>query len=137
MYSRDDIHKRENHLDMWKHYDNLRLAMNNAFTTANAVLVATVGLFFTEAGGLIIVGISLVGILICASWFLLLVRNTTYIEYHRTRAGNGNPKFWTPKFGAVSSKLSSKGLTHVPSFAFLLFWVGVLVLSLTGFLSKP
>jgi hypothetical protein len=138
MTGRDDIRTRQNHLDMWKHYDDLRLSKNNAFTTANSVLVAITGLLlFREAVELIIVGISLIGILICASWFLLLVRNTTYIEYHRTKAGGGNKRFWTPKFGPISSKLSSKFLTQVPSFAFLLFWVSGLVLSLIDLLSGP
>jgi hypothetical protein len=136
MNSREDINTREKHLDMWKHYDDLRLAKNNAFTTANSVLVAITGLLFKEEdAGPVIVGISLIGILICASWILLLVRNTAYIEYHRMLAGGGNKRFWTPEFGPISSKLSSKFLTHVPSFAFLLFWVSGLVLSLTIFRS--
>ena len=130
----DEGYKPKDHLDMWRHYDNLRLAKNNAFTTANSVLVA-IAVFLhedlhEEAVGHILVGISVVGVFVCASWLLLLVRNTAYIEYHRTKAGNGNRDFWKPAFDLISSKLSSKFLTHVPSFAFLSFWVGVLVLSL-------
>jgi hypothetical protein len=124
------------HLEMWRHYDSLRQAKNSGFTTANTVLVAITGILFREAVGLIAV-VAILGIVVSACWFLLLDRNTFYIEYHRKIAGDGNRSFWTPPElrSKPRSMLRSKYLTTVPSGAFFLFWVGVLVWSLTALLA--
>ena len=129
--TKDDKHKLEDHLEMWRHYDSLRQAKNSGFTTANTVLVAITAILLQEATGLIVV-VAILGIVVSASWFLLLDRNAAYIEYHRTIAGNGNEFFWMPE--KLRSGLRSKLLTEVPSGAFFLFWVGVLVWSLTAVL---
>lgn len=114
----------EAHLGMWKHYDSLRQAKNSAFLTANSILVAITGVLFKEAKSLQLVAlVSIVGILVCISWFLLLSRNAAYIEYHRERAGGGNANFWMPK----TRTPRSKWLDRTPLAAFFLFWVAVLI----------
>ena len=113
----------EIHIGMWKHYDSLRQAKNGAFLTANSILVALVGFMYKEANEIIIVFLSLLGILVCGSWFLLLARNAAYIEYHREKAGGGKKQFWTPKSWTPRSKY----LDGAPVAAFFLFWMGTLV----------
>ena len=113
----------ETHLGMWKHYDSLRQAKNSGFLTANSILVGITGLLFKEARPVEVIIVSLVGILVCISWFLLLTRNAAYIEYHREKAGGGQKDFWKPKTWTPSSKW----LDRTPLAAFFLLWVGVLV----------
>jgi hypothetical protein len=112
----------EVHIGMWKHYDSLRQAKNSAFLTANSILVAITGVLFKEAKSVkLIVLVSIIGILVCISWFLLLTRNAAYIEYHRERAGGKD--FWQPN----TKTPRSKWLDRTPVAAFLLFWVAVLI----------
>ena len=121
--------ERKTHLDMWRHYDSLRQAKNSGFMTANSILVAISGILFKEVRPVeLFVLVSLLGILVCISWFLLLARNTAYIEFHRKQAGKGDENFWRPKSWTPRSKY----LDRVPLSAFFLFWVGVLVFSLVG-----
>ena len=108
------------HLEMWRHYDSLRQAKNSAFLTANSILVALAGFLFREHN--IVLLISLLGIAVCASWLLLLRRNSTYIEYHRTKAGG--KKLWTPP---NAGRIPSKWLDGVPAIAFSGFWIVALV----------
>ncbi len=119
----DYQHSPEIHISMWKHYDSLRQAKNGAFLTANSILVAIVGFLYKQADEVIIVLVSILGILVCGSWFLLLSRNAAYIEYHRKKAGRGTKNFWTPKSWTPHSKY----LDGMPGVAFFLFWIGVLV----------
>ena len=118
----------KNHIDMWKHYNTLRQGKTGAFLTANSILIAIAG-FLMKEGRLeprivpLILLISFVGIVTCGSWFLLLSRNSAYIEYHRTEAGGGE-KLWTPP---KAGRIKSKALDSIPSLAFLVFWFGMLV----------
>jgi hypothetical protein len=120
----DDQFDPEVHIGMWKHYDSLRQAKNSAFLTANSILVAITGVLFKDAKSVaLILFVSIVGILVCISWFLLLTRNAAYIEYHRERAGGGNKHFWMPK----TRTPRSRWLDRTPLAAFFLFWVAVLI----------
>jgi hypothetical protein len=109
------------HIEMWKHYDNLRQAKNTGFLTTNSILIAIVGFLIREPKYLIFVrSVSALGALVCVSWFLLLTRNAAYIKHHRqgTPIGHWKPSPWLPP---------SKWTERTPSFAFTLFWIGVLV----------
>jgi hypothetical protein len=113
------------HIDMWKHYDGLRQGKNGAFLTTNSILVAIAGILFQESrASTLIALVSLLGILVCISWALLLARNAAYIDFHRERAGAGNKAFWTPRTRTPRSKY----LDCVPVSTFCLFWVVILVL---------
>jgi len=114
----------EVHLAMWRHYETLRQAKNSGFLAANTILVAVTGFQFKRPEATtLIVWVSLLGILVCISWFLLLTRNSAYIEYHRALAGefSRGPQSWTPR---------SRYLDRTPVAAFLLFWMGVLIVGL-------
>lgn len=116
-------HRFKDHIEMWKHYDVLRQAKNSGFLTANSILMAITGFLFKEPKAVaLIVLISLVGIAVCISWFLLLTRNTAYIQYHREQAGGGNKEFWMPSQPGAPH---SKWLDRTPSIAFFVLWCGV------------
>ena len=120
--SRSDLFKL--HIDMWKHYNGLRQGKTNAFLTVNSSLVAITGFLMREPTLVALVRlISALGIGVCASWFLLLLRNSAYIDYHRIEAGQGQPLWKPPKAG----RIPSKWLDSIPSVVFFAFWVGVLV----------
>jgi hypothetical protein len=110
------------HIEMWRHYDILRQAKNSAFLTANSILVALTGFLLREPTVALILPVSLLGIAVCISWLLLLKRNSTYIEYHRTEAG-GKKLWMPPNAGAIRSKW----LDQVPAAAFSAFWIGALM----------
>ena len=117
------------HIEMWKHYNTLRQGKTSGFLTANSILVAIVGFLMREPRIVaLILLISVVGIGVCVSWFLLLSRNSAYIDYHRSEAGGGQPLWTPPKAG----RIRSKWLDNIPSVAFLVFWVGVLVFVLSS-----
>lgn len=102
------------HVQMWKHYDNLRQNKNSTFLTANTILAAIVGFSAKEVPQLMW-AISVVGIIIGIAWFLLLTRNDAYIAYHRDRVGQDwTPKSWTPRSSVLDRALPV---------AFTLFWV--------------
>ena len=110
------------HIDMWKHYDDLRQSKSTGFLTANSILVGITGFLFKDAkAAVLLVGIAALGIVVCGAWFLLLLRNAAYIEYHREQAGGGNKEFWAPK---TRLPRSSK-LDRAPCIAFFFFWVTV------------
>ena len=115
----------KSHIEMWKHYDNLRQAKNNGFLTTNSILVAIVGFLLREPRPFIfflfIVLISVVGLLVCVSWFLLLTRNYAYIKHHRDHAAGGN---WKPGNRLLPG---SQWTERTPSAAFVALWIGVLV----------
>jgi hypothetical protein len=111
------------HVEMWRHYDSLRQAKNGAFLTTNSILVTLTSFLFRETNTIaLIVLVSLLGILVCASWVLLLKRNSAYIEYHRTAAGG--KKLWTPP---NAGRIPSKWLDRVPAAAFSGFWIVALI----------
>ncbi|MDF1698565.1 MAG: hypothetical protein P1U56_22125 [Saprospiraceae bacterium] len=112
----------ETHIDMWKHYDSLRQSKNGYYLTTNSILVVIIGLLYDKLDELIFL-VSILGILVCVSWFLLLVRNSEYISYHRKKASNDEKELWKPK----SKHISSKYFDRVPVLAFLLFWISVLL----------
>jgi hypothetical protein len=114
----------EIHIEMRKHYDSLRQAKNSGFLTANSILVAITVVLYNQAPEFGIF-ISLVGIGITVSWFLLLNRNSDYIEYHRKIAGRGQKDFWKPK----SRTPRSKYLDRVPLAAFFIVWSVLLIVS--------
>ena len=113
------------HIEMWKHYDNLRQAKNSGFLTTNSILVAIVGFLLREPRpvvfSILIVLISIVGLAVCISWFLLLSRNYAYIKYHRDHAPGG---LWQPKSRFLPG---SQWTERTPSAAFVILWIGVLV----------
>ena len=112
------------HIDMWKHYNTLRQGKSSGFLTANSILVAISGFLMREPRIVkLILLISVVGVGVCASWLLLLSRNSAYIEYHRREAGNGE-KLWTPP---KAGRIPSKWLDNIPAMAFLVFWFGIFV----------
>jgi hypothetical protein len=123
--SQDELFKI--HIDMWKHYDDLRQAKNTGFLTANSILVAVVALLFKDlqklqgfgANALMVLP-SLVGVFICGAWYMLLTRNSAYIEFHRGQAGAGDKAFWTPENTRTHR---SRLYDRTPSLAFLAFWV--------------
>jgi len=112
----------ETHIELWKHYDNLRQAKNSSFLTANTIFAAVVGLTFVQ-DTTFIVSIALLGIVIGVAWFLLLTRNGDYIAFHRLRAGQGVRDFWTPKSWTPPSGWLDRSLP----LAFVVFWVMVVV----------
>jgi hypothetical protein len=85
-------HERQDHLDMWRHYDTLRQSKNTGFMMAS-IMVAITGILFKEARSVGLIVLSLLSIVVCISWFLLLSRNAAYIKFHRTQAGKGNVNF--------------------------------------------
>lgn len=111
------------HIEMWKHYDNLRQQKNSSFLTGHAILAAIAGFTVTDAPNLV-VALSIVGIVIAISWFLLLARNASYIAYHRERVGqHWKPASWTPPSGVLDRTLPV---------AFGAFWTTLLILRLFG-----
>ena len=125
----DNEYSPEIHVEMWKHYDSLRQAKNSGFLTANSILVAITG-FLYEQDPEFTVFISLVGIAISVSWFLLLNRNSDYIEYHRSKAGRGQKDFWSP----ASRTPRSKYLDRTPLAAFFIVWLVFLVVSVVNWI---
>ena len=122
--TKDSEFSPEIHIEMWKHYDNLRQAKNSGFLTANSILVAITGFLYLQAPEFGVF-VSLVGIAISVSWFYLLNRNSDYIEYHRKKAGNGKEEFWRPE----SKTPRSKYLDRTPLAAFFIVWLVFLVFS--------
>ena len=120
----DRLKPDETHIEMWRHYDTLRQAKNNGFLTANSILAAITGFLIKEdKAAVLIVNVAAVGMIVCASWFLLLTRNAAYIELHRKMAGGGDKEYWMPKTRTPRSKY----LDRVPSVAFFLFWGFILI----------
>jgi hypothetical protein len=115
------------HIEMWKHHNDLRQQKSTGFLTANSILVAIAGFLMREPRIVaLVVLISIVGIGVCFSWFLLLSRNSIYIEYHRSEAGDRQRLWVPPKAG----RIRTKWLDNIPSVAFLVLWFGVLVFML-------
>ena len=110
----------DTHIEMWKHYDNLRQEKFVGFLTANSILLAIAGLLVTISF-VFIAAISFLGVVVCISWFLLLTRNTAYIKYHREKALKGYDDLWEPKTCTPPSKY----LDRVPAVAFTVCWVAV------------
>lgn len=106
------------HLEMWKHYDNLRQQKFSGFLTANSILLAVAGLLFDKSLTFI-VPISFLGVVVCIAWFLLLTRNTAYISYHREKALKDYDDLWKPK----SCTPPSKDLDRMPAVAFTVCWL--------------
>ena len=119
----------EQHIGMWRHYNTLRQGKNTGFLSANSILVAIAGLLVKESKTSPLVElISAVALVVCVSWFLLLTRNSAYIDYHRKAAGAGK-KLWTP---ADAGPIPSKWLDRIPSLAFSLLWIGILIFKRSG-----
>ena len=120
--------ERQDHLEMWRHYDTLRQAKNTGFMMANSIMVAITGILFKEPGAVVLVVlVSFLSILVCMCWFLLLCRNAAYIKFHRKQAGKGDENYWMPESWTPRSNL----LTLAPLMAFFSFWMVVLSLSLS------
>lgn len=111
------------HVQMWKHYDNLRLQKQGIFLTANTILAVVAGLSASKLPQ-ISLALPAIGIFVGIAWFLLLTRNAAYIAYHRSRVGED----WTPVTWAPKSSLSDRALPV----AFSAFWVALLVQGLCG-----
>ena len=113
------------HIEMWKHYNTQRQAKSGNFLTANSVLAAVAGFAFEDAAELV-VAISVVGVFVGVLWFLLLLRNSAYISYHR-KLGNELPEsLWRPETSTPESRFLDGGLPVV----FALFWCIALSLSI-------
>ena len=130
-YPKDNEHAIEIHIEMWRHYDSLRQAKNSAFLMANSFLAAITGFLYKKTPEFVVL-ISLAGIAINISWFLLLNRNSDYIEYHRKRAGSGQKDFWMPK----SRTPRSKYLDRTPLFTFFILWLFFLIFSVFDWLAE-
>jgi hypothetical protein len=124
---KDNEYAIEIHIEMWRHYDSLRQAKNNGFLTANSFLAAIAGFLYEQTPQFALL-ISLTGIAISVSWFLLLNRNSDYIEYHRKIAGRGQKDFWMPK----SRTPRSKYLDRTPLVAFFIVWLVFLIFSVVS-----
>jgi hypothetical protein len=84
----------EINLEMWKHYDNLRQEKSKTFLTAQTILIAVSGFVFQSQdlnSALLILAISLLGLGSSVLWFLLLLRNAGYIQFHRERVKKLEP----------------------------------------------
>jgi hypothetical protein len=103
------------HVRMWNHYDDLRQKKKNTtFLTANTILAA-ITVFSLEKAAQLVSAISAIGIVLGIAWFLLLTRNTAYIDYHREGVGEDwTPKSWTPHSSVLDRALPV---------AFGAFWV--------------
>jgi hypothetical protein len=105
------------HVQMWKHYDDLRQKKNTTFLTANIILLAIAGFSSNNAPELI-AAIAALGTIIEIAWFLLLTRNDAYIRFHRDRVGaEWRPATWPP---------SSSLLDRTLPVAFGAFWIFLL-----------
>ena len=124
---KDNEYAIEIHIEMWRHYDSLRQAKNSGFLTANSFLAAIAGFLYEQTPQFALL-ISLTGIAISVSWFLLLNRNSDYIEYHRKIAGRGQKDFWMPK----SRTPRSKYLDRTPLVAFFIVWLVFLIFSVVS-----
>jgi len=67
------------HVEMWKHYDNLRQQKNGSFLTGNAILAAIAGFTVKDAPNLAW-ALPIVGIIIAIAWFLLLTQRLSIGE---------------------------------------------------------
>ena len=124
--TQDEQSKYKIHIDMWKHYDDLRQAKNSGFLTTNSILVAITGSLFKDGKPVELIVLSVLGIIVCISWFLLLTRNSAYIKFHRKEAGNGDEEYWKP----ASKTPDSKYTDRAPLLAFFILWLIVLTLSI-------
>ena len=107
-----------NHVDMWKHYSDLRQKKHSTFLTANTILIAIIGFSVKEAEHLV-VGIPILAIVIAGTWVLMLARNDAYIAFHRSRVGED----WTIP---TSRTVAAKWLDPLLPIVFGLFWVVLL-----------
>jgi|SRR6185436_1861287 hypothetical protein len=105
------------HVQMWKHYDDLRQKKNATFLTANTILVAA-ATFSSNNAPQLITAISALGIVIQIAWFLLLTRNGAYISLHRGLLGAK----WEP----VSKTPRSSVLDRTLPVVFGVFWAFLL-----------
>jgi hypothetical protein len=142
--------ERAESVDWWKHYDTLRQDKNKTFLAANSFLVAAVGFTLknnktgTRSDFVVMLFVAIVGFLACLLWFVLLSRNTLYIEFHRKRVAKaescmshnrpGLEKEWNtftrskklPRWAQRSSNDADRALSLV----FLWFWVAFMVVSI-------
>lgn len=105
------------HIQMWRHYDNLRQKKNATFLTANSILIAIVGFGEIDIVQLFI-SVSVLGILMNIAWFLLLLRNAEYIKLHRTLDGKEKHELWKPNSKTPSSTIADSSLALI----FFGFW---------------
>ena len=131
-------------LDMWKHYDNLRQQKNRAFLTANSILAAAIGLVLKEQlsgseSSVAIALISLGGAIACVLWFFLQSRNALYIDFHRERVKEIEPRM-IPNFSTFSKdwdrhiekvrfceKWRSNVIDRLLSALVAAFWAGLVI----------
>jgi hypothetical protein len=134
-------HEYEINLEMWKHYDNLRQEKSKTFLTAQTILIAVSGFVFQSQdlnSALLILAISLLGLGSSGLWFLLLLRNAGYIDFHRTRVKDLEPhtgmqfttfrdkwtefdkKLW-PKSSSITKTKESSNTTEIDRMLAALF----------------
>lgn len=139
----------EINLEMWRHYDNLRQEKNRTFLTVNTILVAAMGFALKDqlvgpvqkVVALLVVLVSVLGILACVLWFLLLSRNSAYVKFHRDRIKALEPKV-SPQFATftkqhealegsrlVWEKLSSSVIDRLLATFVAAFWLVLLIVS--------
>jgi hypothetical protein len=139
-------------LEMWRHYDNLRQEKNRTFLTVNTILVAAIGFALKDqlagpvlkAVALLVVLVSVLGILVCTLWFLLLSRNSAYVKFHRDRVEALEPKV-SPQFATFTKqhealersrlfwkKLSSSVIDRLLATFVAAFWLALLIVWSVG-----
>ena len=108
------------HVQMWRHYDDLRQKKNATFLTANGFLLAVAAFSlkdlnlpgFTAA-------LAALAVVIEIAWFLLLTRNGAYVDFHRGLVGaKWKVSSWTPR---------SMSLDRTLPVVFAVFWLTLLV----------
>lgn len=119
----------ELHAEMWRHYDSLRQDKNKTFLAANTVLAAVLGVAWRiepTRPQLILILLPLLGFVVCVLWFLILERNTAYIEFHRSRVS-----LWKDEWEAfrrelrLSQSLSSTLMDRLLATSFGVFYLAV------------
>ncbi|WP_433302400.1 RipA family octameric membrane protein [Actinoplanes sp. CA-030573] len=147
--ARDEAQRAES-LDWWKHYDTLRQDKNKTFLATNSFLVAAVGFSLkngrtgTTSDFVLLLLVAIVGFLASVLWFVLLSRNTLYIEFHRDRVATAERRlnegpgldaqwedFKKTKKPSPWENLSSNNVDRLLSLVIVAFWLAVGVVSIT------
>lgn len=117
----------ELHAEMWRHYDNLRQEKNKTFLTANTVLAAVLGVVWKiEPVRPFVVLLPLLGIVVCVLWFLILERNSAYIQFHRDRVSLWKEEWLASEQGLrLSQRFSSTLMDRFLAASFGVFYLAV------------
>jgi hypothetical protein len=134
----------EMNLEMWRHYDRLRQEKNRTFLTVNTILVAAVGFALrdrTSGPSMLVLLVSVLGVLVSLLWFLLVSRNSAYVQFHRDRLRDLEPSVRFNTFSRqadalrnsrlVFKRLSSSVIDRLLATFVAAFWLAILFVSRT------